>query len=91
MAGSNREPLRDEEGRTLTNFLSIFALMSLARVKNACEISTLLVPQQQEAGGGLLVPGAIMEWGRWDSEVGSQLSSPISYPHPPRLALPLSQ
>lgn len=79
--GSNREPFRDEEGHTLTNFLSIFALMSLARVKNACEVSTLLVPQQQEAGASWFL-GATMEWGWWDSEVGVSPVQPHLLPRP---------
>lgn len=42
---------RIQRGHTLTNFLSIFALMSLARVKNACGISMSLVPWSREQTG----------------------------------------
>jgi hypothetical protein len=37
------------KGHVLTNFLSIFALMSLARVKNACGKSTLSVAVEWQA------------------------------------------
>lgn len=46
-----------KKGHTLTNFLSIFALMSLARVKNACGISMSLMSLEQGAERGLPVLG----------------------------------
>lgn len=75
--------------RTLTNFLSIFALMSLARVKNACGIRMLLASQQWEADGHPLVPRRPRGVGQWGGQ-GSHLSSSISYPCPPRPPLPRS-
>lgn len=76
-------------GSILTNFLSIFALMSLARVKNACGIRMLLAFQQWKADGYPLVPQRPCGMGQRGGQ-GSHLSSPISHPCPPRPPLPWS-
>lgn len=89
-----RDLCGDWEGHTLTNFLSIFALMSLARVKKACGISTQLAPLSGKQMGACWFPAISVQWAwlssgasgsnsvRTERRPGAHLSSFISCPYP---------
>lgn len=100
-------PMQGSRKDTLTNFLSISALMSLARVKNACGMSVPLVPRSGKqtgpaAPGHRYAVGVAGQWGRhgeqhqdgllpWGSPVQPQLLPRPGYPCPPGRPAPLSQ